>query len=107
MLCQRVPDLLLRWLPQIICRHVRDKESKWIRDLLMELDLPGNDLDWSKPVVLLGDNDRVYGKFVAMCRILQCLAVFKVVLEPKGTNDWKWVDRGKKIQYIQQFMWRK
>ena len=32
------------------------KETKWIRDLLMELDLPGN--DWSKPVVMLGDNDQ-------------------------------------------------
>ena len=32
------------------------KESKWIRDLLMELDLPGN--DWSKPIVMLGDNDQ-------------------------------------------------
>ena len=32
------------------------KESKWIRDLLMELDLPGN--DWSKPVIMLGDNDQ-------------------------------------------------
>ena len=28
------------------------KESKWIRDLLMELDLPGN--DWSKPVIVNG-----------------------------------------------------
>ena len=32
------------------------KESKWIRDLLIELDLPGN--DWTKPVVMLGDNDQ-------------------------------------------------
>ena len=32
------------------------KESKWIRDILMELDLPGN--DWSKPIVMLGDNDQ-------------------------------------------------
>ena len=32
------------------------KESKWVRDLLMELDLPNN--DWSKPIVMLGDNDQ-------------------------------------------------
>lgn len=32
------------------------KETKWIRDFLIELDLPGN--DWSKPVVMLGDNDQ-------------------------------------------------
>ena len=32
------------------------KESKWIRDLLIELDLPGN--DWTKPIVMLGDNDQ-------------------------------------------------
>ena len=36
------------------------KETKWIRDLLMELDLPGTrpGNDWSKPVVMLGDNDQ-------------------------------------------------
>ena len=32
------------------------KESKWVRDLLIELDLPNH--DWSKPVVMLGDNDQ-------------------------------------------------
>jgi hypothetical protein len=32
------------------------KETKWIRDLLMELDLPGH--DWSKPAIMLGDNDQ-------------------------------------------------
>jgi hypothetical protein len=32
------------------------KEVKWIRDLLMELDLPMH--DWSKPVIMLGDNDQ-------------------------------------------------
>ena len=32
------------------------KETKWIRDFLIELDLPGN--DWTKPVVMLGDNDQ-------------------------------------------------
>ena len=31
------------------------KEVKWIRDLLMELDLPMH--DWSKPVIMLGDNE--------------------------------------------------
>ena len=32
------------------------KEAKWIRDLLIELDLPM--YDWNKPVVMLGDNDQ-------------------------------------------------
>ena len=32
------------------------KEVKWVRDLLMELDLPMH--DWSKPVIMLGDNDQ-------------------------------------------------
>jgi hypothetical protein len=32
------------------------REVHWIREFLMELDLPGN--DWSKPVVMLGDNDQ-------------------------------------------------
>ena len=32
------------------------KETKWIRDLLIEIDLPGN--DWTKPIVVLGDNDQ-------------------------------------------------
>ena len=31
------------------------KEVKWIRDLLMELDSPMH--DWSKPVIMLGDNE--------------------------------------------------
>jgi hypothetical protein len=32
------------------------KEAKWVRDLLIELDLPGN--DWSQPIITLGDNDQ-------------------------------------------------
>lgn len=32
------------------------RECNWIRDFLMELDLPGN--DWSKAIVMLGDNDQ-------------------------------------------------
>ena len=31
-------------------------ETKWIRDLLIEIDLPG--YDWNKPVIMLGDNDQ-------------------------------------------------
>ena len=32
------------------------REAHWIREFLIELDLPGN--DWSKPIVMLGDNDQ-------------------------------------------------
>ena len=32
------------------------REANWIREFVMELDLPGN--DWSKPIVMLGDNDQ-------------------------------------------------
>ena len=32
------------------------KEAKWIRDLLIEIDLPM--YDWNKPFVMLGDNDQ-------------------------------------------------
>ena len=32
------------------------REVHWIREFLIELDLPGN--DWSKPIVMLGDNDQ-------------------------------------------------
>jgi hypothetical protein len=32
------------------------REANWLREFLMELDLPGN--DWNKPIVMLGDNDQ-------------------------------------------------
>ena len=32
------------------------KETHWVRNLLIELDLPNH--DWTKPVVMLGDNDQ-------------------------------------------------
>jgi hypothetical protein len=32
------------------------REANWLREFLLELDLPGN--DWSKPIVMLGDNDQ-------------------------------------------------
>ena len=31
-------------------------EAHWMREFLMELDLPNH--DWSKPIVMLGDNDQ-------------------------------------------------
>ena len=32
------------------------REAHWMREFLMELDLPNH--DWSKPIVMLGDNDQ-------------------------------------------------
>ena len=52
------------------------KEVKWIRDLLMELDLPMH--DWSKPVIMLGDNDQVSFMMLIIVTILT-LSAFSLV----------------------------